>query len=130
MRSLRSAKGFTLIELLIVVVIIGILATVLISRFTGVKDSAYVAHINTAAERIKTASQAFAAANPAGTAAASLADCQKMDPDLWTGANADGLTIDWTKSPVEVTHSKIKTAGIKATVDLSTGTVVAASLTQ
>ncbi len=130
MRSLRSAKGFTLIELLIVVVIIGILATVLISRFSGVKDSAYVAHINTCAERIKTSSQAFAAANPAGTAATGLADCLKMDDGLWDGANADGLTIDWGKTPVEVTHSKIKTAGVKATVNLSTGVVVAASLTQ
>jgi prepilin-type N-terminal cleavage/methylation domain-containing protein len=129
MRSLRSAKGFTLIELLIVVVIIGILATVLISRFTGVKDSAYVAHINTCAERIKTASQAFAAANPAGTAATGYADCAKMDPDLWENANADGLTITWGATTT-ITHSKIKTAGIQATVNLSTGVVVAASLTQ
>ncbi len=129
MKELRSSKGFTLIELLIVVVIIGILATVLISRFSGVKDSAYIAHINTCAERIKTAAVAFQAASPTNTAATSLADCQKIDPDLWNGANADGLSINWGASPVEITHSKIKAAGIKATVDLTTGAVVAANIT-
>ena len=59
MKNLRSNKGFTLIELLIVVVIIGILATILISRFTGAKDSAYLAHSNTMADAIKTAALSY-----------------------------------------------------------------------
>lgn len=40
---LRSAKGFTLIELLIVVAILGLLATIVIPRFVGHDERAYVA---------------------------------------------------------------------------------------
>ena len=38
-------QGFTLIELLIVVVIIGILASIAIPKFSGVRDKAFVAAV-------------------------------------------------------------------------------------
>ena len=42
---MRDNKGFTLIELLIVVVIIGILATVIIPQFAKVRERAFNATV-------------------------------------------------------------------------------------
>ena len=41
MRKMRKHKGFTLIELLIVVVIIGISASIAIPKFSTVREKAY-----------------------------------------------------------------------------------------
>ena len=40
---MRNSRGFTLIELIIVVVIIGILASIAIPKFGNTKEKAYVA---------------------------------------------------------------------------------------
>jgi prepilin-type N-terminal cleavage/methylation domain-containing protein len=44
---LGNRKGFTLIELLIVVLIIGILATIAVPRFTQMREQTYVAVMQT-----------------------------------------------------------------------------------
>lgn len=54
-----KARGFTLIELLIVVVIIGILASIAIPKFVNTKQKAYVAQMKTDLKNLATAEEAF-----------------------------------------------------------------------
>ena len=60
---MRNAKGFTLIELLMVVVIIGILVTVVIPKFLGVKQKAYVASMQSDLKTLVTVEEAYFADN-------------------------------------------------------------------
>ncbi len=132
MRGLRSSKGFTLIELLIVVVIIGILATVLISRFSGVKGSAYLAHCNTLADQIKLATLAYSASRIDGAIPADIAAMTKIDPDLsnWSGgASYNDMTVAVAAGVATIDHALI-TETTKASVILATGVLTPASLTE
>jgi prepilin-type N-terminal cleavage/methylation domain-containing protein len=61
MRSRTS--GFTLIELLIVVVIIGILASIAIPKFANTKEKAYVASMKADLRNLVTAQESYAADN-------------------------------------------------------------------
>jgi prepilin-type N-terminal cleavage/methylation domain-containing protein len=54
-----KARGFTLIELLIVVVIIGILASIAIPKFVNTKEKAYVAQMKSDLKNLATAEEAF-----------------------------------------------------------------------
>ncbi len=54
-----KARGFTLIELLIVVVIIGILASIAIPKFINTKQKAYVAQMKSDLKNLATAEEAF-----------------------------------------------------------------------
>ena len=54
-----SRRGFTLIELLIVVVIIGILATLAIPKFSNTKEKTYVAAMKSDLRNLATAEEAF-----------------------------------------------------------------------
>ena len=57
--SARNRKGFTLIELLIVVVIIGILASIAIPKFAATKDKAKLASVKTDIRNIITGQEAY-----------------------------------------------------------------------
>jgi len=54
-----KARGFTLIELLIVVVIIGLLATIAIPKVANTKQKAYVAQMKSDLKNLATAEEAF-----------------------------------------------------------------------
>lgn len=54
-----KARGFTLIELLIVVVIIGIIASIAIPKFVNSKQKAYVAQMKSDLKNLATAEEAF-----------------------------------------------------------------------
>jgi prepilin-type N-terminal cleavage/methylation domain-containing protein len=54
-----SRRGFTLIELLIVVVIIGLLATIAIPKFANTKEKAYVGAMKSDLRNLATAEEAF-----------------------------------------------------------------------
>ena len=55
----RNARGFTLIELIIVVVIIGILASIAIPKFGNTKEKAYVAGMKADLRNLVTAEEAY-----------------------------------------------------------------------
>ena len=54
-----SRRGFTLIELLIVVVIIGLLASIAIPKFSNTKEKAYVGAMKSDLRNLATAEEAF-----------------------------------------------------------------------
>ena len=56
---MQSSRGFTLIELLIVVVIIGILASIAIPKFVNTKEKAYLASMKSDLRNLATAEEAF-----------------------------------------------------------------------
>jgi len=55
----RDAKGFTLIELLIVVVIIGILATIAIPKYQNIREKAWLAGMKSDLKNLVTAQEAY-----------------------------------------------------------------------
>ncbi len=63
MSVMRRSRGFTLIELLIVVVIIGILASIAIPKFANTKEKAYVAAMKSDLRNILTAQETYFAEN-------------------------------------------------------------------
>lgn len=56
---MHTQRGFTLIELLIVVVIIGLLASIAIPKFANTKEKAYVAQMKSDLRNLATAQEAF-----------------------------------------------------------------------
>ncbi len=56
---MKSAKGFTLIELLIVVVIIGIIASIAIPKFANTKEKAYLASMKSDLRNLATAEESY-----------------------------------------------------------------------
>jgi type IV pilus assembly protein PilA len=55
----KSTRGFTLIELLIVVVIIGILASIAIPKFANTKEKTYIAAMKSDLHNLATAEEAY-----------------------------------------------------------------------
>jgi len=58
-REVMTRKGFTLIELLIVVVIIGILATIAVPKFANTKNKAIMASMKADLRNLVTAQEGF-----------------------------------------------------------------------
>ena len=96
---MRGRSGFTLIELLIVVVIIGILASVAIPKFSSTKGKAYLAAMKSDLRNLATAQEAY------------LYDFATY----YTGA-VPGSGIAYTVTPgVTVTISNVSVSGWAAT---------------
>jgi type IV pilus assembly protein PilA len=98
-----NRKGFTLIELLIVVVIIGILASIAIPKFANTKEKAYLASMRADLRNLVTAEEAY------------FADSVKYTSNLGTQYNTTtgvvGPTIQvtgdgWTATVSHTTTTK------------------------
>ncbi len=90
LRKMRNKKGFTLIELIVVIAILGILAAVLIPRFTGFQNKARATEVLVAAKSVGTAIDGYEAEHgvyPDFTVAAELTDIE-------TVSGVDGVNTD------------------------------------
>ena len=89
---MENRKGFTLVELMVVILIVGILASVAIPLMQGRIDSAKWSEANAAAGTIRTACRAYFAENPtaAGALDGSGLDANAVQAAL--GFNAADLT--------------------------------------
>jgi type IV pilus assembly protein PilA len=61
----KSRQGFTLVELIVVIVVIGILAAIVIAKFTNAKESAYIASMKTDLRNLAVYEQSYATDNGA-----------------------------------------------------------------
>jgi type IV pilus assembly protein PilA len=73
----NNKKGFTLIELIVVIAILGILAAILIPRFTGFQEKARRTQIVTDGKQMATAVDSLIAESTTGTLSAAQLD---VDP--------------------------------------------------
>jgi len=88
-------NGFTLIELMIVVVIIGILATIAIPKFANTKEKAYVASMKSDLRNLITAEEAYFADSTAYT---DQTDCNRPPaPGSAAWCPSTGNTLDKLK---------------------------------
>jgi prepilin-type N-terminal cleavage/methylation domain-containing protein len=55
----RNTKGFTLIELMIVVIVIGVLASIAVPKFANTKEKAYLASMKSDLRNLITSQEAY-----------------------------------------------------------------------
>ncbi|MCC7131443.1 MAG: prepilin-type N-terminal cleavage/methylation domain-containing protein [Gemmatimonadales bacterium] len=116
---MRTSKaGFTLIELLIVVVIIGILATIAIPKFAATKDKSKLASIRSDIRNVMTAQEAYWA--DFGTYA-TLAQLQSATNYTFSGGNTAGIAPTATGYTATITNSTITSALDQCTVQVGAG---------
>jgi len=95
MRSFKQQKGFTIVELLIVIVVIGILATLVIVTFTGIQQKARNTKRQTDINAINSHVEAFYAQNGYYPTRDHLND----NPAGWRATNMKGLDSAALKDP-------------------------------
>lgn len=89
----RKESGFTIVELLIVIVVIGILAALVITTFSGIQRKARDSERQTDINAIHGQVEAYYAQNGKYPTGANL------DDDTWVSANLKGLDLAALKDP-------------------------------
>jgi general secretion pathway protein G len=90
----RQDKGFTLVELLIVIVILGILATVTVFAVRGIQDRGEQSACEAEVQTVTAAAQAYYAQNnsyPSGVGELVSAGLLTKDAGYVTGIDANGV---------------------------------------
>jgi type II secretion system protein G len=89
----RKQQGFTIVELLIVIVVIGILAALVVTTFTGIQAKARDTERQTDIKAIHGQLEAYYAQNGAYPALADVNDA------TWRSTNMKGLDAEALKDP-------------------------------
>ncbi len=89
----KREKGFTIIELLIVIVVIGILAAIVITTFSGIQRKARDSERTTDINAIHGQLEAYFTTNGYYPTLANLSD------DGWVGSNLPGLDVEALRDP-------------------------------
>ncbi len=114
----KSTAGFTLIELLIVVVIIGILATIAIPKFAATKDKAKLASVRTDIRNVMTAQEAYWA--DFGTFA-TLGQLQTSTNYTFSAGNSASITPTASGYTATITNSSITSTLDQCQVEVGGG---------
>lgn len=93
MFSLKKQKGFTIVELLIVIVVIGILATLVIVTFSGIQQKGRDSQRKTDINALQSHVEAYYAQTGTYPTAAMINDT------AWRAANMKGLDPESLKDP-------------------------------
>lgn len=101
----RNQQGFTIVELLIVIVVIGILAALVITTFTGIQQRARDTERETDIKAIHGQVEAYYAQNGRYPTLANLNDAD------WRSDNMKGLDSDALKDPKGSAETLAGTAG-------------------
>lgn len=111
MKKALSSGGFTLIELIMVIVILGILATVAVPRFLDLSGNAQTAAAESIAASLSSASSMNAAACKVKNAGAlpAITTCASAVILLEGGALPNGYTVGGTAPSCTVTHTATNT---------------------
>ena len=99
----RSTHGFTLIELLIVIVIIGILATIAIPKFSRTKSKGYAAMVKSDIRNLMTAQESYFGDRNIYATVAQLTAENRYSPS--TGVNLTITSQTATGWSATATHS-------------------------
>ncbi len=89
----RKQQGFTIVELLIVIVVIGILAALVITTFTGINKKARDTERTTDLKALHGQLEAYYAQNGMYPTLANMQD------DSWIGTNLKGLDAEAAHTP-------------------------------
>lgn len=100
----RNDKGFTIVELLIVIVVIGILAALVITTFTGIQQKARNTERETDIKAMQGQIEAYYAQN------GKYPTLGNMNDDSWRGTNMKGLDKEALRDPKSASYTLADTA--------------------
>jgi prepilin-type N-terminal cleavage/methylation domain-containing protein len=98
---MNSQKGFTLIELMVVIVIIGILATLAIPKMMGVSKKAKAAEVPTVVKNWETLQEAFVMETGASGGDTAIGFVAPTDSKWWTYSSTATVLTATAKSDLD-----------------------------
>jgi type IV pilus assembly protein PilA len=103
LRSRSPRRGFTLIELMIVVVIIGILASIALPKFGTTKDRVFLTSVKTDLRNLASAEEAYFAENRVYTSSVSGFVPSPNISIIISNADANGWSATGTNASMSTT---------------------------